>query len=235
MQKITVLLGLVLCFFTACQSAQQTPQRSENTDRSMLQSKTYLALGDSYTIGEAVKTQLAFPYQLVDKLNAMGQNYSKPQIIATTGWTTDELLAAIDKEKFSPPYDLVTLLIGVNNQYRSYPIEQYKKEFEELLQIALKMAGDNRRNVMVVSIPDYGKTPFAKEKNPEKIAKELAEYNQINREISQKYLVRYANITAISEEAAKDSELTAKDNLHPSGKMYRRWVDEVIFPQLLAK
>lgn len=198
-------------------------------------SKTYLALGDSYTIGELVDENECFPAQLVKRLNEKGLNYAHPDIIATTGWTTDELKEGISKAKLKEEYNLVSLLIGVNNQYRGYDIDIYKKEFRELLETAIKFAGGNKWNVFVVSIPDYGVTPFAKEKNPNKIAKEIDLYNQINKEITRSYGVKYFDITPLSRKAKNDADFVASDSLHPSGKMYKLWVDEVIFPKFFEK
>lgn len=187
--------------------------------------KTYLALGDSYTIGESVEISERWPVQLVKSLNDQGIEMEQPKIIATTGWRTDDLQKGIAADqKLLPSYDLVSLLIGVNNQYQGKPIGQYKKEFEELINTAIKFAGNNPKKVFVVSIPDYGQTPFgaAKEKQ---IAKELDEYNRIAKHIALSYGIPFFNITPISREAKERPELVAKDKLHPSGKMYSEWVE----------
>src|SRR5688572_9071044 len=128
------------------------------------QKLTYLALGDSYTIGESVAEQERWPVQLIARLKAKGKTYDTPKIIATTGWRTDDLSNAIWKEELKPGYDLVSLLIGVNNQYQGKSVEAYKPEFDELLRTAISLAGGDRRRVFVVSIPDYGYTPFGKPK-----------------------------------------------------------------------
>ncbi|MDW3211794.1 MAG: SGNH/GDSL hydrolase family protein [Reichenbachiella sp.] len=185
----------------------------------------YLALGDSYTIGEAVAPDERWPHILQGRLVGEGFKVELPKIIATTGWTTDELQAAIDKEKPSSDYDLVSLLIGVNNQYRGYPIDQYKKEFESLLQQAIVFAKGKSERAFVLSIPDYGVTPFAASKDPAKIAKELNEYNAIAKRICEQYQVAFVDITPGSRRAAKEPALVAEDGLHPSGKMYKEWVD----------
>jgi len=185
---------------------------------------TYLALGDSYTIGESVEISERWPVQLVKMLNDQGIKMAEPKIIATTGWRTDDLQKGIAEDtELLPNYDLVSLLIGVNNQYQGKPIAQYKKEFEELINTAIIFAGNNPKKVFVVSIPDYGKTPFgaAKEKQ---IAKELNEYNRIAKHIALSYGIPFFNITPISREAKERPELIAKDKLHPSGKMYSEWV-----------
>lgn len=190
---------------------------------------SYLALGDSYTIGEAVGEKERWPAQLVTRLNADGLKVEQPRIIATTGWTTDELLAAIEKANIEETYEMVSLLIGVNNQYRGYPLEQYSKEFEVLLKLAIKFAGESPEKVFVVSIPDYGVTPFMTERDgdEEKIAKEIDEYNAVAMKICQTKGVRYTYITEGSKAAKSDQTLVAPDGLHPSGKMYTQWVNEV--------
>lgn len=198
--------------------------------------KKYLALGDSYTIGEAVAESERFPMQLITQLNQEGVHFSEPSIIATTGWRTDQLIEAIAKENLSEKdFDLVSLLIGVNNQYRGvkedYTLERYEKEFTELLEIAINFAGGKTEKVFVVSIPDYGVTPFAKENNLDSklIKKELKDYNKITKEICKQYQISFINITPISKKAKNNIDLIAEDGLHPSGEMYRLWVEEM-FP-----
>ncbi len=192
---------------------------------------TFLALGDSYTIGEAVSENERWPHLLQAHLNNEGFDIQVPEIIATTGWTTDELKAAIQEKFLEGNRDLVSLLIGVNNQYRGFPMKQYRREFRQLLETAIQLARDNDPlRVFVVSIPDYGITPFAAEKgkDAEKIVKELDEYNAWAAKIASKLGVRFYDITAISRKAAYDSTLLAEDGLHPSGKMYTQWVSEKI-------
>ncbi len=187
--------------------------------------KTFLALGDSYTIGESVPLEKNWPFQLHQQLTQQGINLQAPTIVAKTGWTTDELLAAIDKRDLEDRYDLVTLLIGVNNQYRGYPIEQYHTEFQQLLTIALDKAGADASKVLVVSIPDYGVTPFASESDGAQIAREIHQYNQIAGGYCALRKITFIDIFPVSQMAAKDPKLTAGDKLHPSSKMYSSWVD----------
>ncbi|MEQ9403768.1 MAG: SGNH/GDSL hydrolase family protein [Cyclobacteriaceae bacterium] len=211
-----LLTGLILSisFFT-------------NSDMNHNQSHSFLALGDSYTIGEAVEEEQRWPVQLAKKLSEGGVTVSNPEIIATTGWTTDELLAAIDKADMVGNFNIVSLLIGVNNQYRGYPIVQYKNEFTELLEKAIQFAGGNPESVFVVSIPDYGVTPFVKDKglDSDKIEKELYQYNQLAKEISETLGVVFIDITPGSRLAKNDDSFVASDGLHPSGKMYTQWTD----------
>ena len=184
---------------------------------------TILALGDSYTIGESVLLQDNFPYQAVHMLRNDGYPFMPPEIIAKTGWATDELQTAINKHKFLPRYDFVTLLIGVNNQYRGRTVENYKPEFESLLKQAIRFAGNEPKHVFVLSIPDWGVTPFAEGRNRNQIANEIDDYNAVNKTIAQHYKVNYIDITPGTREAAKDPTLLAPDGLHPSAKDYNRW------------
>ncbi|QIA10032.1 SGNH/GDSL hydrolase family protein [Draconibacterium halophilum] len=202
----------------------ENPNKEENKNSEL----DYLALGDSYTIGESVEESKRFPVQLVDRLKAEGFEMQPAKIVARTGWTTDELAAAIENEELKESYNLVTLLIGVNNQYRGRSADDYRGEFRKNLQTAIQYAGNKAQNVIVISIPDYGVTPFGKSRNPEQIAKEIDEYNAINFQESQQANVRYVEITAISREALNDETLVASDGLHPSGEMYRRWVEKVL-------
>ncbi len=192
---------------------------------------SFLALGDSYTIGESVEERERWPVQLADRLRKEGVDVAEPQIVATTGWTTDELAQGIIESGVEGDFDIVSLLIGVNNQYRGYDFSQYEKEFAELLQQAIDFAAGDTGRVFVVSIPDYGVTPFGQRGNPEKIAEEIDRYNQFAQDLATSRGVEFFEITEISREALTDPELIAEDRLHPSGKMYTRWVDK-IFPWL---
>jgi len=189
---------------------------------------SYLALGDSYTIGESVEEHQRFPVQLVAALRSKGLNMNAATIVARTGWTTDELASAIKSATLAKSYNLVTLLIGVNNQYRGRSSDEYRTEFRNLLQTAIQFANNKVQNVIVVSIPDYGVTPFGKSRDPENIAKDIDTFNAINRQETQNAGARYVNITDISREAADDDSLVASDGLHPSGKMYARWVKKIL-------
>ena len=188
---------------------------------------SYLALGDSYTIGQSVLASENFPSQTVQLLNQQNYNFKSPEILATTGWTTDELQTNINNHTFTPPYDFVSLLIGVNNQYRGRSVENYKPEFENLLKQAIEFAGGNANRVIVVSIPDWGVTPFANGRDRTQIAKEIDDYNAANRYISGIYKVHYIDITPGSREAATDLSLVAGDGLHPSAKEYAKWSQKV--------
>jgi lysophospholipase L1-like esterase len=190
----------------------------------------YLALGDSYTIGESVPDTGRFPAQLVSSLTKNNIYFNSPEIIATTGWTTDELADAIRKKQSSllPKYDLVSLLIGVNNQYRGRDAEEYRTQFKDLLRTAIVFAGGEKSKVFVVSIPDWGVTPFAEGRDRKKISEEIDLYNKINKEETLKEGIAYIDITPESRTAANDKSLIASDGLHPSEKMYKEWVDLIL-------
>lgn len=191
---------------------------------------TYLALGDSYTIGEAVEPFDRWSHILVKRLKEDDIDIAYPKIIAKTGWTTDELDNAIQKENINESYDLVTLLIGVNNQYRQYPINTYEVEFEDLLKQSIHFSRLGSQRVVVVGIPDYGFTPFSKEKefNAVKIAQEIQEYNTIAKNICTKYQVAFIDIFDISQKAMDKVNFLADDGLHFSGEMYAMWVNEIL-------
>jgi len=187
----------------------------------------YLALGDSYTIGESVAENERWPVQLAEALRKRGRNIEGPKIIATTGWRTDNLANAINIARLKDEYGLVSLLIGVNNQYQGKPIDQFKVEFEELLKTSIKLAGGKKESVFVVSIPDYGYTPYGKSKQ-EKISREIDEYNDISRTITGKYGVKYIYITDITRKGLLEPDLVAGDGLHPSGEAYTKFVDVIL-------
>jgi lysophospholipase L1-like esterase len=184
---------------------------------------TYLALGDSYTIGEMVEPDQSYPKQAAAFLNKKGRHISPPAIIAKTGWRTDELIQGIANARLTQKFDIVTLLIGVNNQYQDIDTAIYRKEFVGLLKTSIAFAKDNKHHVFVLSIPDWGITPFANGRNREKIAAEIDAYNLINKEESKKADVNYIDITPLYREIGDDPAYLAEDKLHPSGKMYEKW------------
>jgi len=184
---------------------------------------SYLALGDSYTVGEAVPLNESFPYQAVQLLRKSNLHFHAPEIVAKTGWATAELAEHILHTKLNDHYDFVTLLIGVNNQYRELSIDDYSNDFEFLLRKGIHFAGEKKENVIVLSIPDWAVTPFAKKRDAKKISTEIDAYNKINRTITERYKIKYLDITPNSRLAKEDSSLIAKDGLHPSGKTYAEW------------
>jgi len=188
----------------------------------------YLALGDSYTIGESVPENERWSMQLASLIKSSPQfggteGGVEITIIARTGWTTNELWEGIQARKITPPYDLVSLLIGVNNQYRGYDIDEYREEFVFLLNKSIEYSGGNANRVVVLSIPDWGVTPYAGSRDSKQIAVEINQFNAVNREETDKAGAHYIDITPISREAVNDSTLIAGDGLHLSGKMYAEW------------
>jgi hypothetical protein len=188
---------------------------------------TYLALGDSYTIGEGVGLADSFPYQAVQSLRSMGYSFCAPEIIAATGWTTGELNAAIDNTQTLKSYAVVSLLIGVNNQYRGCSVDEYAAEFEFLLKRGIDFAAGNSARVFVLSIPDWGITPFAADRDPVKISQEIDTYNAANEHICGLYNVQYINITREQRLNGAKEEFLATDKLHPSGKVYAMWAGKL--------
>jgi lysophospholipase L1-like esterase len=190
----------------------------------------FLALGDSYTIGEGVAAAERWPDQLAAALKARDVSIDAPEIVARTGWTTDELAAAMNAHTFHPPYALVTLLIGVNNQYRGRDLGNYRSEFRSLLERAIVLAGANPAHVVVVSIPDWGATRFGHESGRDRtvIARELDAYNAANAEIARMLHVGYADVTAASRDGGEHRDMLVGDGLHPSAAMYRRWVESIL-------
>lgn len=223
----TVKYFVVLLFifqFASCQSPTN----------SVTKKIKFLALGDSYTIGQSVMEDQRWPVQFAAKLNAEGIVCEPPRIIAQTGWRTDQLKQAIMNATISPnEYNLISLLIGVNNQYQNRSTGEYATEFEELLNMAIALADGKKENVFVISIPDYGYTPFG-QSNQLFISGEIDQFNLINRSIAQQVGVAYFYITDISRRGLAEPSLVASDGLHPSGAMYGEWV-ELIYSGLQLK
>lgn len=193
----------------------------------------YLALGDSYTIGEGVAAEARWPLQLVELLRQRGMTVEDPIIVARTGWTTGELLSGIETARLRGPFDLVSLLVGVNNQYRALDIDQYRDEFRLLLNLAVQHAGGEPGRVIVLSIPDWGVTPFAKAQDRARIAAEIDMFNAVNRAEAKATGAYYLDVTSISREAGAEQALLAADGLHPSAEMYAAWA-RLALPSVLA-
>ena len=222
--KRSLLIPLIFAIllpvlFSCSKTAMNTMAQTNTADTS----KTYLALGDSYTIGQSVLEAERFPNQTVSILRTQGIKINDPKIIATTGWTTKNLIDALNAGPPQNNYDVVSLLIGVNNQYQGRSIDEYKTEFTLLLNRAIQYAGNKPTHVFVLSIPDYSVTPFASGSDKAKIAAEIDQFNSENKKISLQLGVKYVDITPISRET--DPALIAGDGLHPSGKQYKRWSD----------
>ncbi len=187
--------------------------------------RTYLALGDSYTIGQSVAEQEKFPTQTIARLEELGVHFNQPRIVAVTGWSTTDLLNSLTKFQIKGQFNIVSLLIGVNNQYQHLGLQNYNIEFRQLLNLAITYAGNNNKCVYVLSIPDYGVTTFGQSLNAGQIAKEIDEYNAANFTIANEAGVQYVDITPISRSALAGSEYEASDGLHPSGIQYKLWAN----------
>ena len=207
-----------LCIFTLFSCYKENEINQSNL--------RYLALGDSYTIGEGIEFEDNYPKQIVNQIFLI----DTVTVIAKTGWTTDELIDTLNNLQLDK-FDVVSLLIGVNNQFRGYQIDKYVMEFENLLIRAIDYSKD-KKNVFVLSIPDYGVTPFGKVKGQERIYREINSYNNINRIMAEKYNVMYFDITEISRKAENDTSLLAEDKLHPSKKMYKMWIEKLKYELL---
>ena len=190
--------------------------------------ESYLALGDSYTVGESISKKHTWPKQLVDSLKKRSIFLSEPRIIAKTGWTTDELKKAINDSSLDYPYDWVSLLIGVNNQYRGRDLGEFKLQFESLLSEAIAFSGNRKERVFVISLPDWGSMPFAKDRDPNKIAIEIDNFNQIIYEVCAFENIKFIDITPISRNIYSNPNWIAKDSLHPSKEQYSKWVEKMI-------
>lgn len=200
----------------------------KKTDPNEIESFQYLALGDSYTIGESVCETCSFPLQLADTLNGASPIKTEVKIIAKTGWTTTDLLNAIESEKPEDNYDLVTLLIGVNNQFQGKPFSVYEEEFPKLLEKAIDLAKGKKRNVMVLSIPDYAYTPYGeKSEKKDNISKELNKYNEYAEKIARKKGVDFQDITEITRKGLNNPLWVATDGLHPSELAYEQFVHKI--------
>jgi lysophospholipase L1-like esterase len=224
-------LILVILFFISGSFSCRKNELPMSTEGQTVKKYYYLALGDSYTIGEKVLQADNFPNQVYSMMKNDTVDFQPPRIIAKTGWTTDELeagiIAANNADPLRSTYDFVSLLIGVNNQYRGRSVDNYKSEFEELLKKAIVYTGNKAERVVVLSIPDWGVTPFADGRDRAQIAREIDAYNAANKQIAEQYHVHYIDITPWTREAAADNSLLAADGLHPSAKEYKRWAEKI--------
>ncbi len=229
MMRALITLLLLPALLTVCSCRQDNERNMDIPPEIQIpETLSYLALGDSYTIGEGVDTNETFPALLSDTLMQRHNTAVSVEIIAKTGWSTGQLITAIEQENPEPPFDLVTLLIGVNNQFRKLDTAQYRTEFRQLLHTAITMAEGKAERVVVLSIPDYGVTPFAANMNGDLIAQEINAFNAINFEETRKTVSHYIEVTGISRQAENDLTLLAADGLHPSAKMYKLWVDALV-------
>lgn len=220
--RLKLIFIVVVTALFSCKTTKNTT----NSETS-LAAQQYLALGDSYTIGKIVELEGSFPQQLVAAINAKTEStFDKPRIIAKTGWRTDELLAAM--KVVDEKYDLVSVLIGVNNQYQGNDTKRFESDFRIILKQAISFSKNRKEGVFVYSIPNYGVMPFMRGKNVKKVRNELKAFNAICNEVAKEFGVSFYNITGISEKAAFDTKLIADDKRHPSKFQYKLWVDETV-------
>jgi lysophospholipase L1-like esterase len=224
---IALLIGLACYNYEQIpKSLLKVPDHNQSTE-----DYYYLALGDSYTIGEQVPNAGNFPNQVAALMRLNNPGFQEPRIIAKTGWTCAELAQGIYKENSREPlrnrYDFVSLLIGVNDQFRGYPLPDYYQSFESLLKQAIHFAGDAPGHVIVLSIPDWAATPFGVNYDRKQVAEEIDGYNKVNKEIAEKYAVHYLDITAWTREGLDHPDLVTTDGLHPSAKEYSRWAEKI--------
>lgn len=222
-------LGILLFGLAACNNSIEKEIKMNGNSEKL----SFLALGDSYTIGESVPTQLRWPVQLVDSLKSHGIALNDPKIIATTGWTTQDLLDAMENHLENEKFDLVSVSIGVNNQYQGKSIKDYENDLYTIFKKAISHSKSGAEGVFAVSIPNYGATPFGAAKS-EEIEKEIAQFNAVFEKVASNFKVKFYNITPISQRASEESDLVAGDGLHPSGKMYSLWVAEFL-PKVIKK
>lgn len=222
MKKIyLLLLGLIL---VSCSSTLDVTDNQEPENPNY----TYLALGDSYTIGESVMETERWPVQLAEQLRDRNYKMAAPKIVAKTGWTTGDLLRGMDNElSVQRDFDIVSILIGVNNQYQGKLITEYEEDLRSIFRRAINHSKTRENGVFAVSIPDYGYTPFGSA-NQEEISEEIDRFNEVFRRVAAEFNVPFYNITPTSRNAGENPELIASDGLHPSGLMYKYWVDQIV-------
>lgn len=230
-QSILSFVVLVI-FFSACSKPLQPVDSLPTPNPPSPIAKTYLALGDSYTIGQNVPVLERFPLQTTQWLVGNGVNMTATNIIATTGWTTTNLLAALASQN-PVPHDVVSLLIGVNDQYQQWDTTGYRARFTQLLEKSIVLAKGLSNHVFVLSIPDYSVTPFASYGDTIQISRQIDQFNAINKEITSMYKCTYLDITPSTREAKNNLTFLANDGLHPSGLEYKRWAER-LGPLMLA-
>ena len=227
MMRLILIFFICVCF--SCNKKTVAPTFS--IPPPLTPPKSYLALGDSYTIGQSVAENERFPAQTVSILKQQGVNMNEPVYIAQTGWTTANLQSAITNQNPPSTFDVVSLLIGVNDQYQGMDTSGYALRFTQLLEKAIQLAGGKKTNVFVLSIPDYSATPFVSSANKQKVKTEIDWFNAINKRITTSFNVSYTDITPSTREAATNAALVANDNLHPSGLEYKKWA-EMLAPKM---
>lgn len=229
MKHIIITIIIFLAAVSCKSHLDQIEQLDLNPQEDTTGKLSYLALGDSYTIGHNVAESERWSVQLVKMINENEKIVSAPLILAKTGWTTRQLINAINASATisTSQYDVVSLMIGVNNQYQGQPVAQFRQEFKQLLTMSLSLAGNDPKRVFVISIPDWGVTP-AGGNNQEEIAKEIDAFNKVEFEECQEAQIEFIDVTPLSRTAKGNPSLVAKDDLHFSGEMYRKWADLIL-------
>jgi len=213
------------CSFGSCTKDQQMTSSSVMPTVAIDSGKRYLALGDSYTIGQNVAENERFSAQTVALLRQEKISINDPQYIAVTGWTTANLMSAINTQNLQPTYDAVTLLIGVNDQYQGVDTATYRTRFTQLLNKAVQLAAGNPAHVFILSIPDYSVTPFVTAADKPRVRREIDIFNSINKEITLRNNITYIDITPSTRQAETNPSLIASDGLHPSALEYKVWAE----------
>lgn len=213
MSRYPLIFFIHICFFTCAQQLQDTIR--------------FIALGDSYTIGQSVSDSDRWPNQFVDSLSELGFTIEENNILATTGWTTRDLLGALDNSSLGQGYNLVSILIGVNNFYQNQSVNIYRLELSQIIDHALTLTNQDTNGLFLITIPDYGYTPFG-ENQKDIISYNTNLYNQIMDSTATEYGIPLVNITSISRNGLIDNDLVAIDGLHPSKKQYRMWVNMIL-------
>lgn len=233
---VVVFVGLWISLLICCNTEEDRlnvpPSQSYNISGTTSKKIRYLALGDSYTVGEGVASSLSWPYQLVDSLSKKNNYETTVQVIAETGFMVKDLKQALTQDLFDKPYNLISILIGVNDQFLGFSVDEFRSEFTDLINLIISKSTVSQTKIFVVSIPDWGSTPFGGNWDRNKVAKAIDAYNNVLKGVCQIQQIEYINITDISRIGPNDWALVAEDGLHPSGKMYGFWLER-IFPRVL--
>ncbi|EKF55498.1 MULTISPECIES: SGNH/GDSL hydrolase family protein [Galbibacter] len=227
MRKIVFIIGVVALFVGCKGAAVGGGQGASDLER---QTVKYLALGDSYTQGENVCESCSFPMQLMERIAKEEKVKVKTEVVAQTGWTSADLISGLRLKQLGSDYDLVTLLIGVNNQYQNKDIASYELDLSSLLLRAVQYAGGDKNKVILISIPDYAYTPEGQSSpDPSSISSAINQYNEVARKLAAANGITFVNITDISRQGLANTDLVAEDQLHPSATAYSSFVSEILF------
>lgn len=227
MKKIVLFIGVVTLFIGCKGTAVSSSQGASDLERHTVK---YLALGDSYTQGESVCESCSFPMQLMERIAKQEKVKVVTEVVAETGWTSSELISSLRSKKLGSDYDLVTLLIGVNNQFQGKDIKTYEMDLSNLLLKAVQFAGGDKEKVILISIPDYAYTPEGQNNaDPSTISTEINQYNTIAKKLASANGIAFVNITDITRQGLANTELVAEDQLHPSASAYSSFVSEILY------